>query len=149
VPGDGDGRPGRGGRGEKQQAALPHQHILAALAPGDAVTFPELAARLEAHGVEVDGDESLALRLDPRAILWSCWRPEVIDAVAELVGTGRVVVERCPPGRYRGQVLSLPLAPVARPAVPLACEHWWPATIQLAQEAELRRLLGQAGGSDD
>jgi hypothetical protein len=135
VPGDSSGRPGRGGRSNAQGqggTSSVRRDILAALASGEAVTWPELAARLEARGVQVEGEESVALRQDPAAVLWSGWRPEAIDALLELVAADRVVLERCPSTRYRGAHLDLPIAPERRPDGPLAAPCWLPVTLRLA-----------------
>jgi hypothetical protein len=130
--GDDNGRPGQGGRHElAENHSTPRiadqvtAAILAALDKGDTLTFPELAARLEAWGVEVDGDESLALGADAAVVLWTRWRPEIIDAVVELAADGRLVVERCAAERYRGLHLDLPVAPLQRPSEPC----WLPAVV--------------------
>jgi hypothetical protein len=106
--------------------------VLAVLAPGDPVTFPELGARLAAYGVQVTGGESVALRQDPNAVLWSGWRPELLDAVVELVAGGQVVLARCSPARYDGAQLDLPLAPSRPSPTPLAEPCWLPVTAALA-----------------
>jgi len=103
--------------------------ILEALGNGDVLTLPELAARLEAHGLEVEGGESLVLGQDSAVVLWTRWRPEVIDAVVDLGADGRLVVERCSPERFRGLALDLPVAPVRRPPDPLPEPHWLPALL--------------------
>jgi hypothetical protein len=104
--------------------------VLAVLAPGDPVTFPELGDRLAARGVEVDGDQTLALAQDPAVVLWSRWRPEVVDVVVELVAAGQVVLEPCRPERYNGARLDLPWRRCAarRPRCPgrVGCRSRWP-----------------------
>jgi hypothetical protein len=135
VPDD-NGRPGQGGRDEVAEnhstpivADQVTRAIVELLPPGDTVTFPELAARLEARGVEVAGQESLALAQDAAVILWTCWRPELVDAVVELVAAGRLVVERCAAERYRGLQVDLPLAPLQRPSELLPEPCWLPAVV--------------------
>jgi hypothetical protein len=132
MPGDDDGRPGRGGRSEaagSHSTTRVREAVLAALNQGDTLTWPEVVARLEARGLEVEGRESLALAQDAAVILWTRWRPEVVDAVVELAADGRLVVERCSAERYRGLHLDLPLAPLQRPPEVLTEPCWLPAVV--------------------
>jgi hypothetical protein len=98
----------------------------------DEVTFAELAARLEARGLQVDGDQAVALAQDPLAVLWEAWPSELVDVVIALAGEGAVVLARCSPDRYRRARLDLPLAPRVAPASPLPTPSWLPATLRRA-----------------
>jgi hypothetical protein len=134
--GDDNGRPGRGGRSKAAEnhstpivADQVRAAILAALDQGDTLSLPELAARLEGHGLEVDGDQSLVLGQDPNVVVWTRWCPDVIDVLVELVAEGRLVVEVCSAERYRGLQVDLPVAPVRRPPGRLLSAHWLPCVV--------------------
>jgi AAA+ superfamily predicted ATPase len=77
---------------------------------GGDILFPELCAALQQH-VDVSGEQGLAVRSNPNAVLWLGMSRELCEALIELTSARRLYVHPADPERYRRRdaVLKLPV----------------------------------------
>jgi len=93
------------------------------------------------------GDQGLAMRTDPQAVLWVGMSQELCELLIDLVASRRIYVHPCELERYRDLGgLKLPTVPTP-PTEKLERPHWLPSTLRTrphpvysAQLARLRRV---------
>jgi hypothetical protein len=108
----------------------------------DLATFAQLSEELSKH-METKGEYGLALRADPRIVVWTRMSRELADVVLKYVESKRMYLHAVPAATYEG---------VWHPALPAVAgvgeervekPHWLPALLRLLPPAEGSRKLGR------